>query len=300
MIGRSNIPARRMGPIPIIPEPEVDELLSSWVTRTADIYYAKPSSLLEQIGCIETSPLMLDRRPEPADIDVIALSLRKTRAEIVDMTFSGVALEALEFVTHNRPGLRCYKCCAEFGARGLHGVVMRRWHLTVATNCRKCGEFLRPSRHRVAAIINDAIRDEEFKSIHTHVCRAIEKGTNDGVTMAAVSRGLRALAAPIPTKGKTRTVARRRGRLPESVDRPPPLLWQMIDMARFRRLAGDYGRWAPPCGRPFAAWPPVGQIATTLGLHALAQCPSTWGFLCDVNLVDYDDDFHVRRLLGLS
>lgn len=288
-----------MGPLPIIPEPEVDEILSSWLKRVAAVYNAQPSSLLEQIGCFETDPLMLDRRPEPADIEVIALSLRRKRTEIVDMTFSGVASEALEFVTHRRPGLRCYKCCAEFGARGLHGVVMRRWHVTVATNCRRCGEFLRPSRHRVGAIIHDAIRDEEFRSIHTHVCRAIEMGTEDRLAMAAVSRGLRELSAPIPINRKARSVARRRGRLPDSVDCPPPLLWQLIDMARFRRLACDYGRWAPPCGRPFAAWPPVGQIATTLGLHALAQCPSTWGFLCDVNLVECDDDFHVRQLLRL-
>ncbi len=45
---------------------------------------------------------------------------------------------------------------------------------------------------------------------------------------------------------------------------------------------------------------PVGQIAAILGLHALAQCPSTWGFLCDVNLVDYDDDFHLRRMLDIT
>ena len=98
-----------MGPLPIIPEPEVDEILSSWLKRVAAVYNAQPSSLLEQIGCFETDPLMLDRRPEPADIEVIALSLRRKRTEIVDMTFSGVASEALEFVTHRRPGLRCYK-----------------------------------------------------------------------------------------------------------------------------------------------------------------------------------------------
>jgi len=280
--------------------PEADELLSSWLARTTAIYDAKPSSLLEQIGCLETNPLILDRRPEQTDIDILVLSLRRKRTDIAEMTFADVASEALEFISHGAPGLRCYKCCAEFAARGLHGVVMRRWHVIVATNCRRCGEFLRPSRHRVGTIINGAIRDEEFRSIHTHVCRAIDNGANDGLAMAAVSRGMRALAAPIPTKGKARTVARRRGRLPESVDRPPPLLWQMIDMARFRSMARDYGSWAPPSNRPFATWPPVGQIAATLGLHAMAQCPSTWGFLCDVNLVDYDDDFHVRQLLGLS
>ena len=296
---RSDLPTRRAGSLPIIPVPEADELLSSWLARTAAIYMAKPSSLLEQIGCVETNPALLDRRPEQSDIDIVATSLRRRRDEIVEMTFSGVALEALEFVTHSKPGLRCYKCCAEFGARGLHGIIMRRWHVTVATTCRRCREFLRPSRHRIGAIVNDAIRDEEFRSIHTHVCRAIERGANDRPAMAAVSRGLRALAAPIPTKGKTRNAARRRGQLPESVNRPPPLIWQMIDMARFRRVARDYGGWAPPMGRPFATWPPVGQIAATLGLHAIAQCSSTWGFLCDVNLVEAQDNFHVKRLLGL-
>jgi hypothetical protein len=295
---RASLPPRRTGPLPIIPEPETDEILSSWLTRVAAVYNAKLSSLLEQIGCLETSPSLLDRRPEANDIDILALSLRRDRSEIIDMTFFGAAPEALDFVTHGAPGLRCYKCCAEFGARGLHGVILRRWHLTVATNCRRCGNFLRPSRHRVGAIINDAIRDEEFRSIHKNVCYAIERGADDGPAMAAVRRGMRALAAPIPIKRKTRTVARRRGKLPDSVERPPPLLWQMIDMARFRRIAGNYKGWAPPSNRPFASWPPVGQVAATLGLHALAQCPSTWGFLCDVNLVECDDDLHVRRVLG--
>jgi len=202
-------------------------------------------------------------------------------------------------LTGRWPGLRCYRCAGEFAARGIRGVVMRRWHVTVATNCRRCGEFLRPSRHKVSATINGAIRDEEFRSIHNHVCRAIYNVADDGVAMSAVGRGMRALVARIPIKGKARTVARRRGKLPDSVDRPPPLLWQMIDMARFRGLARDYRRWAPPRNRLFSTWPPVGQIAATLGLSALAQCPSTWGFLCDVKLVEYDGDFHVRRMLGL-
>jgi hypothetical protein len=72
----------------------------------------------------------------------------------------------------------------------------------------------------------------------------------------------------------------------------------VIDMARFQRIAGNYKGWAPPSTRPFASWPPVGQLAATLGLHALAQCPFTWGFLCDVNLVECDDDLHLRRVLG--
>jgi hypothetical protein len=299
MMRHGSLPPRRTGPLPIIPEPETDEILSSWLTRVAAVYNAKLSSLLEQIGCQETSPSLLDRRTESSDTDIIALSLRRDRSEIIDMTFSGVAPEALDFVTHGAPGLRCYTCCAELAARGLHGVVMRRWHVTVATNCRRCGSFLRPSRHRVGAIISDAIRDEEFRAIHENVCSAIEGAADDGPTMAAVRRGMRALAAPIPIKGKARTVARRKGKLPHSVERPPPLLWQMIDMTRFQKIAGNYKGWAPPSNRPFASWPPVGQVAATLGLHALAQCPSTWGFLCDVNLVEYYDDLHVRRLLGL-
>jgi hypothetical protein len=95
------------------------------------------------------------------------------------------------------------------------------------------------------------MRDEEFRSIHKNVCYAIERGADDGPAMAAVRRGMRALAAQIPIKRKTRTVARRRGKLPDSVERPPPLLWQMIDMARFRRIAGSYKGWALPSNRPF-------------------------------------------------
>ena len=185
MTARANLPPRRVGPLPIIPEPETDEILSSWLTRVAANYNAKLSSLLEQIGCLENNPYLLDRRPTQSDIDIIALSLRRSRSEIAAMTFSGVAPAALDFVARNAPPLRCYKCCAEFGARGLHGVLMRGWHLTVATTCRRCGAFLRPSRHRIGSIIGDAIRDEEFRSIHGDVCRALERNTDDGDVMAA-------------------------------------------------------------------------------------------------------------------
>jgi hypothetical protein len=46
----------------------------------------------------------------------------------------------------------------------------------------------------------------------------------------------------------------------------------MIDMTRIRKIARNYKGWSPLSNRPFASWPPVGQVAATLGLHALAQC----------------------------
>jgi hypothetical protein len=296
---RSSIPSRRFGPLPIIIEPEVDELLSSFLKRTAAIYNTKAISLLEQIGCLETNLSSLNRRPERADIEILALSLRKESTDIAAMTFADAAVKALEFVTHGAPALKCHKCSADFGLRGVHGVVMRRWHVTVATNCRRCGGFLRPARHRIGAVVNDAIRDEEFCSIHRHVCRAIERGIDDSGAMAAVGRSMRALAAPIPISGKVRNVSRRMGRLPNGVRVPPPLLWQLIDMSRFRGKVREYRHWMPT-SRPFAAWPPVGQIAATLGLHALAQSPATFGFLSDVNLVECEDALRIRGLLDLG
>src|SRR5208337_3244295 len=63
---RAWIPPRRPGPLPEILLAENDEVLSSWLTRLAALYRARPETLLEQLGISEVVPAVLDNGPGAA------------------------------------------------------------------------------------------------------------------------------------------------------------------------------------------------------------------------------------------
>ena len=66
-MSRPVLVTRRPGPLPQIPLAETDEILSSWLSRSAALYHARPEALLEQIGVTELSPLVLDRHGAQAE-----------------------------------------------------------------------------------------------------------------------------------------------------------------------------------------------------------------------------------------
>ena len=119
-----------------------------------------------------------------------------------------------------------------------------------------------------------------------------------GRPVGAVTRAMRALAAPVPTNKRARYVARNRGRLPSCPDRVPPLLWQLAGTQKLRRLMHGYQYWRPPDGRPYATWPPAGQVAATVGLTVLAAAGmAMWGLLADLGLVEHGDQLVVNDIL---
>ncbi len=74
----SLLPPRRPGPLPEIPPAETDEILSSWLSRSADLNKARPGALLEQIGLTESSPASLDRHATPADLERLVAAMRSS------------------------------------------------------------------------------------------------------------------------------------------------------------------------------------------------------------------------------
>jgi hypothetical protein len=59
-----------------------------------------------------------------------------------------------------------------------------------------------------------------------------------------------------------------------------------------------YQYWRPPDARPYAAWPPAGQIAATVGLAVLAAAGmAMWGLLADLRLVEHGDELVVKDIL---
>src|SRR5208337_274905 len=97
---RSWIPPRRPGPLPEILLAEDDEVLSSWLTRSAALYRARPETLLEQLGISELVPTVLDLRVLPMDLERLSVAMRSSPEAIRRMTFTGELPEALEFVAH--------------------------------------------------------------------------------------------------------------------------------------------------------------------------------------------------------
>ena len=277
------VPPRRPGPLPEILLAENDEILSSWLARSATFYRVRSDTLLEQLGISELVPALLDRRPLPMDLERLSIAMRSSPEAILRMTFAGETSEALEFVTHRFPLWTCRRCETEFAGRGLAHVQLRTWFIAVASRCRRCGEHLTPVRGRTSRALRDLIAGGEPYELYAAVCDRLAHAFESGRPVGAITRAMRALAAPVPTDNRGRYLARNRGRLPYCPTRAPPLLWQLAGTRNLRRLMHGYRYWRPPATRPYAAWPQAGQIAATVGLTVLSAAGmAMWGLLADL------------------
>ena len=296
---RSWIPPRQPGPLPEILLAENDEVLSSWLTRSAALYRVRPETLLEQLGISEVVPAVLDRRALPMDLERLSVAMRSSPEAIRRMTFTGETPEALEFVTHRFPLWTCRRCVSEFMGRDLAQARLRTWFIAVASRCRRCGGQLTPVRARASRALHNIIADGEPYEIHARVRDRLALAFETGRPVGAVTRAMKALAAPVPTDKQARYIARNRGRLPYCPDRAPPLLWQLAGTQKLRRLMHGYQYWRPPDGRPYAAWPPAGQVAATVGLTVLAAAGmAMWELLADLGLVEHGDHLVVKDILS--
>lgn len=296
---RSSIPPRRPGPLPEILLAETDEVLSSWLTRSAALYRARPETLLEQLGISELVPAVLDRRILPMDLERLSLAMRSSPEVIRRMTFTGETPEALEFVAHRVPLWTCRRCASEFLGRDIAQARLRNWFIAVASKCRRCGGQLTPVRTRASRALQNIIADGEPYEFHSRALDRLALAIETGRPVGAVTRAMKALAAPVPTDKQARYIARNRGRLPTGSDREPPLLWQLAGTKKLRRLMHGYEYWRPPNGRPYAAWPPAGQIAATVGLTVLAAAGmAMWELLADLGLVEHGDHLVVKDILS--
>ena len=146
--------------------------------------------------------------------------------------------------------------------------------------------------------VRNIVAAREFYEVHAFVCAKLAQAFEDKRPIGAAIRAIKALAAPLPTNKNVRYIARSRGRLPSDPGRTPPLLWQLVATRQLRRHAHDYRNWRPSVSRPYAAWPPAGQVLATVGLNALAQAGiAMWGLLADLGLVKSGDELVVNGIL---
>lgn len=296
---QSWIPPRRPGPLPEILLAEHDEILSSWLTRLAALYRARPETLLEQLGISEVVPAVLDRRAFPTDLERLSIAVRSSPEAIRRMTFTDETPEALEFVAHRFPLWTCRRCASEFVGRDLAQARLRTWFIAVASRCRRCGGQLTSVRARTSRALRSIIADGEPYEFHARVSDRLALALETGRPVGAVTRAMKALAAPVPIDTQARYVARNRGRLPCGPHRAPPLLWQLAGTRKLRRLMHGYQYWRPPDGRPYSSWPPAGQVAATVGLTVLSAAGlAMWDLLADLGLVEHGDHLVVKDILS--
>jgi hypothetical protein len=201
--------------------------------------------------------------------------------------------------------------CAPFSALdlptvriGVHGprscpgppsYLVHRYRITMPALWRTA----HPARARASRALHNIIADGESYELHARVRDRLALAFETGRPVAAVTRAMKALAAPVPMDKRARYIARNRGRLPCGPDRVPPLLWQLDGTRKLRRLMDGYQSWRPPDGRPYAVWPPAGQVAATMGLTVLAAAGmAMWEILADLGLVEHGDHLVVKDILS--
>jgi hypothetical protein len=123
------LPPRRPGPSPEVLLAEDDEILSSWLTRVAALYQARPETLLEQISVSEFSPTILDQQAIPADLERLSIAMYSSPEQIERMTFAGEHCEALEFVARRFPLWTCSRCVGVHWPRSWPGQATHLVHL---------------------------------------------------------------------------------------------------------------------------------------------------------------------------
>jgi hypothetical protein len=168
-------------------DPRVDELIDR---QLRSHYLQRPSirSLIERIH---------------SDCDEANLPKPSWRA----MSFAGQPREALEFVAHKHPLWSCPECAREFAGRDPVRITLRQWFVAVASSCRRCGGRLAPTRFYTARAIQEIIAASELYQRHIFVCDSLARAFDDERPIGAVTRAMRALAAPLPTDNQVLSTA---------------------------------------------------------------------------------------------
>ncbi|GGI68966.1 hypothetical protein GCM10007973_02560 [Polymorphobacter multimanifer] len=281
--------ARRVGRLPVVPRPEVDELLSSWLRRTAAFYGAKPNALLAQLETSTTDTLAFDWAASPDDVAKVALALGTTRSDVIKRSFIGIPTSALMFIETGTVGRTCPPCFAEFTKRGMQGVVLLHWKLAVASRCGRCGNSLRGDRTMARHRLTGWQPSAEMNERRDDVINIVRINMYDPVTMAVVERLFQAVATPIRWPVSSHRDARCR-----SIGNGPALMW------RHPAVQAVVSRRATPlCRRQanFASWPEAEQIIAAACVHQLATAPAQlWVELKRLGLIKSGDTTLARHL----
>jgi hypothetical protein len=123
--------------LPVVPRALEDELLSSWLDRTARFYLVRTSDLLTHMGISIRSAAHLDHELSLAQAIVMAGFVDHAPDMLLGMTHVGLPHDCRPLVQFRKPRHLCRGCD---GART--GVVLKSWMQAWRITCRTCGALL--------------------------------------------------------------------------------------------------------------------------------------------------------------
>lgn len=281
--------SRRPGRLPIVPAPEKDELMSSWLHRVAAAYRIKLVTFLEQLGTMETDPATFDWSARPGDIALVAAAVGTHKSDLVQRSFAGIPKAGLMFVSLGAPAKSCASCQAEFVRRGLNAVILHRWKIAVAQMCGRCGGALTTAFHPRRKSLPNAPLSDCVSEARDDVFNTVAMTMYDHAEALVVERVFRAVSTPISWRTS-------HGSMPSgtALKNGPALMWRAWnqDKAGTDRTI--------PCRlthRNFAAWPENTQIIAAASIKQLAHAPAQeWSDLRRLGLIESGDTTIARRL----
>lgn len=271
-----------MRPLPVVPLPQTDELLSSWLHRVAGYYLTSTEHLLAHITSREIDPRSLDDDPAPEDLLAIAAMLHTDSSLLLDRTFAKTPAPIRSFVSLSGRRRVCRTCAKEFWSSGMRTAFLREWCIALATDCRRCNcPMTRWDLHQKSW--PDRSEAEWVQQRAFEICAALQPSLKQPEHAAALNRIMTALATPVPVPP--------RGRRPKR-DRPALYRSSLYRDVTHRRM--DV---ADP-SRPFASWGASAQIAALCFVGEVAYDQTFWEDLIEFDLIDSDDPQVLQALLA--
>ena len=156
-------------PLPFIPEPFFDELLSSWLRRIAAEYGMALNQLIEYLQLEASSRASLDYREHPKDCRRIANALRISTKEVDTMTHKPLQGAGKQLLSWPFPIQVCRACDAFHRTQTAQKVQLKGWFEYWTLECAACRRPLSPLTRPKLKIANPQREDPGWYSeILTH------------------------------------------------------------------------------------------------------------------------------------
>lgn len=134
-----------MSGLSLVAPAEEDELLSSWLDRTATLHGIRRRDLLEWSKCSAATVIDVDDGPGEEDLLALTHMMRSNKADVWERTHGWLGCLRGDVVCRARARVRCQRCADDL--RACHGVEVYLKHWTEAwrIRCIVCGDILSQS-----------------------------------------------------------------------------------------------------------------------------------------------------------
>ena len=161
--------------LPYVTEPCPDELLSSWLRRTAAEYGVSFEQLAQHVGLSRTKPADIDHDLSPDEVGQLAGAMRVERAEVRRRLHPPLRPPARSLRARRAPIQVCATCRTRHLASYAHPVVLRAWFEFWRVECQACQSLLSSLRKLVLDRCNPA---REYPNWFSGIMPAARRGAD--------------------------------------------------------------------------------------------------------------------------